>query len=931
MKCHLLVGEGSWPVDMLLRRVLGEEVEAPLRVLDLQGRGATQLDDTMRRALTTRGTRWYDLGERRAPRCPWRYRPTDADDRVLHHLVSGWVTILGGAPVAAEVDAFVARTRAFARVVQGASATLPSWSLVDLVNTLRAPPPVLAARVEHVGPLFAPSLEATLEALVRALRYPAVFAAMTAPELSLGDPPQRVDWYELPRGHLEPMEWQLLARLVTAVTMQRAEGAEVVVLDPARGAGTRIDPRCFVGAASVSAAWTPAGEAAEVVLHPWVELHASVWVARNRLPLSAWTNKLPGEAARTLATLQADEMIATRLSPEGHWLRRRLRRAEAVIPVPRGINRRREDAPAHLADAAQSALRLASPSHGLLSRVASLPLLRRAWHRLRTLRPDYVGTDAVTARQFGDGLDSHLQTLRSELLEGTYRPLPMRRFHIPKDDGGKRTLGIVAVRDRIVQTACLDVLDPLLDATFSDHSYAYRVRRGAPPAVLAAWDAIRAGTRWLVRCDVAQCFDSLDHAVLFTRLREVIADDALLHLLGLWARADILVGDDLVPTDVGVAQGTVLAPLLCNLYLTPLDRALEAAGVPFVRYADDLLLCGPDEASAREALSLTERVLAGPLRLQLNPRKTQVVSAEQGVDHLGFRLSAKGLDMQPAKKDKLLDEMRRRLGKIVEASTRGEESLREAFMALRAVLNGFAAYYESVGEAPRVQASLVQLGRAVHGLAQDVLPPGLQQHPVWARRGPLWRAEVPEPVVTRPDPVGAYPEEQHRAVTPPPSPETRVEEVAREKEGAEVPRAAGVLLEDGHLHVMRHGVYLSLRADALVVRALRRSRAVCPAAAARGHCHWARRDALRVARTVARAGRGAAAARQSYGHAVHPHHLSLCGRSAGARGAGSCPGSPRGGPRRPRDVARQDRRAGFAAEVLRQVSSTLRRRFASAA
>ncbi len=824
MKCHLVVGDGPWPVHTVLHRALSEAAPRTLLVLDLQGRGATLLDAAMRRGLQGRVSAWFDLADRRAPRAPWRYRPTDAHDRALRHLLLGWVACLEGEASAPAIDAIVSATRALATLVQGPSPTLPSWSLVDIVRAMRSPPPLLLARLEGASVVDASSLRPILDALSVALRYPAVFAAVTSPESLPPDGAEGVVWVELARAHLEPVEWQLLARLAGAAAITACAAStravDVLVLDPARGVGTRVDPRDFTGASAVSAAWTPLGDGAEAVLRPWSEVGAAVWIGPNRLPLPVWGRCLPPAAFRALGSLEADEMIATRMQPDAAWARRRVRRDDATDLVPRGVHRRHEGAAVHLADAAIEALRIHTPTRGLLSRIASLPLLRRAWHRLNSVNPNLSGTDFVTARTFGAELEPSLRTLRAELLDGTYRPLPLRRVNIPKEDGSVRAIGIVTVRDRIVQTACLEVIDPLLDATFSDHSYAYRVRRGAPLAVLAAMDAVREGARWLVRCDVAKCFDSLDHAILFARLREVFDDDELLHLLGLWARADILVGEDLIPTEVGVAQGTVLAPLLCNLYLTPLDRALEAAEVTFIRYADDILLCAPDEAAAREALALTERTLAGPLRLRLNPKKTQVVPTAEGLDHLGFRLSAEGLDVQAAKMDKLLEEVRRRLGEVVRVSTEGDAAVRESFAGILAVLRGFAAYYESVGEAPRVQASLARLGRAVHALSLDVLPPGLFDHPAWKRRSALWRGEVPEPKLAAPPPAGLYAEPRTKAVTPP----SRREEdrpaatVAPRAEDDEA-QAPGVLLDDGNLQVLRHGVYLTLRGDALVLRA----------------------------------------------------------------------------------------------------------------
>ncbi len=822
MKARLVVGEGAWPTVTVLRHALTPARAGARIVLDLHGRGASMLRDEARAFVRERLDGWYDLADRRAPASPWRYRPTDAGDRALRHVVSGWAVTLGVDALALEVDALVGAARALTAAARGPSDSLPAITLLDIVRALRSPrhPSLLAtlAPVTAVDPI---RLRPLLDALATALRYPAVFSAVCSPELSRSGRTDDVTWFETPRAHLEPVEWQLLTRLAVAAAIERCASVapvEVVVIDPARGAGTCIEPTWFREAAIVTAAWTPAGESADVVLRPWVGAAAHAWIAPNALRSNVWERCLPPGAFEALRSLRAGEMIATTLTRGAEWLRRPVVRDDAPNEALRPTRRRADAAPSHVADAAAEALRERTPSQGLLGRIASLPALRRAWHRLRTGNLDLFGTDMVTARAFATNLGASLVTLRAEILDGTYRPLPLRRVTIPKPDGGVRPLGIVTVRDRIAQTACLDVIDPIMDATFSEHSYAYRHRRGAPLAVLAAMDALHNGARWLVRCDVSQCFDSLDHEVLFRQVREVVRDDDLVHLLGLWARADILVGEDLVASEIGVPQGTVLAPLLCNLYLTPLDRALEDAAVSFIRYADDLLLCAADEAAAREALALVERTLSGPLRLRLNPRKTLVARADDGIDHLGFRLSTSGLDIQPEKIDRLLGEVRRRLGEVTRAHGDGEAAVREAFASVLAVLRGFAAYYQSVGAAPKVEASLARAGRAVEALSIDALPPALHDHPLWRRRDALWRGELPEREREAPPPAGLYLDRRAKTVVDPFGRDPAPPAPPAAPEPTE-PLARGILMDEGNLHVLRHGVYLTLRGEHLVLRA----------------------------------------------------------------------------------------------------------------
>ena len=212
--------------------------------------------------------------------------------------------------------------------------------------------------------------------------------------------------------------------------------------------------------------------------------------------------------------------------------------------------------------------------HSLMGQVLELRRLRAAYEAVR-VNHGAAGVDGVSVEEFGERLEENLLELTSELRQRTYRPLPVRRVLIPKPDGGQRALGIPAVRDRVVQQAVVGVLEPIFEKEFSSHSHGFRPQRSCFTALRELYGQVRAGHLYIVDVDIEKFFDTIAHEPLIDAVAEKVADGSVLRLIRLFVQALIQDGYKFVRPKAGTPQGGVISPLLANIYLGKLDRALE--------------------------------------------------------------------------------------------------------------------------------------------------------------------------------------------------------------------------------------------------------------------------------------------------------------------------------------------------------------------
>lgn len=248
-----------------------------------------------------------------------------------------------------------------------------------------------------------------------------------------------------------------------------------------------------------------------------------------------------------------------------------------------------------------------------------------------------AGVDHVTVQEFERQLPDSVWELADLLRSGQFQPQAVRRVRIPKPGSTEtRPLGIPTVRDRVVQAAILNVIEPIFERDFAEHSYGFRPQRGCKDALRRVDQLLQAGYVHVVDADLKGYFDSIPHDRLMARLEEKIADGPVLRLIDSFLQAEILEDTVRWNPECGAPQGAVLSPLLSNVYLDPLDHLVAAAGFEMVRYADDFVILCRTAADAQRALELVQAWVAEN-GLSLHPTKTRIVEARTGgFDFLGY-------------------------------------------------------------------------------------------------------------------------------------------------------------------------------------------------------------------------------------------------------------------------------------------------------
>ncbi len=326
----------------------------------------------------------------------------------------------------------------------------------------------------------------------------------------------------------------------------------------------------------------------------------------------------------------------------------------------------------------------------LLQAALTTENLRRAFKRVRSNK-GAAGVDGLDINQTSRHLASAWPGIHEQLLSGTYRPSPVRRVMIPKPDGGERELGIPTVTDRLIQQALLQVLQPILDPTFSEHSYGFRPGRRAQDAVLAAQAYVQSGLRVVVDVDLSKFFDRVNHDILIDRLRKRIEDAGVIRLVRAYLNSGIMDHGVVQSRDEGTPQGGPLSPLLANVMLDEVDKELERRGHRFARYADDANVYVRSMRTGERVMALLRRCYA-KLHLLVNESKSAVASVF-GRKFLGYSLwVVRGGEVKRKVAEKPLNAFKQRIRELTRRTC--GRSMTQVVEQLRPYILGWKGYFQ---------------------------------------------------------------------------------------------------------------------------------------------------------------------------------------------------------------------------------------------
>ncbi len=326
--------------------------------------------------------------------------------------------------------------------------------------------------------------------------------------------------------------------------------------------------------------------------------------------------------------------------------------------------------------------------YSLYDKVYAMPNLQRSFAQVKR-NGGASGIDKQSISSFGEHLSEELNRLQRELLEKRYQSKAVRRTYVDKEDGSQRPLGIPTVRDRVVQQALLNVLQPIFDPDFHPSSYGYRPGRSAAKAVAKAERFMnKYGLNYVVDMDLSKCFDTLDHALILSGVNSKVSDGSILKLIEQFLKSGLVDEDgNYHESTIGCPQGGVISPLLMNIYLDRFDQYTKSKDIRIVRYADDILIFGRTRSEAGKYLAMAEDYLEDELRLEVNQRKTHLTDKWSGVAFLGFIITGRGVRIHPKSVKKFKTKVRaltpRNSGK----------NLYQQIAELNMRLRGFANYF----------------------------------------------------------------------------------------------------------------------------------------------------------------------------------------------------------------------------------------------
>ena len=301
------------------------------------------------------------------------------------------------------------------------------------------------------------------------------------------------------------------------------------------------------------------------------------------------------------------------------------------------------------------------------------------------------GVDGITVYEIKEYIQSNGDEILNQIRNRKYKPQPVRRVQIPKENGKKRNLGIPTVMDRIIQQAMIQVISPIYEEQFSENSYGFRPGRSCEQAVIKALEMINDGNEWIVDLDLEKFFDTVNQDRLITIIRRTIKDGDVVSLIMKYLKAGVMENGKIKATKVGTPQGGNLSPLLSNIMLNELDKELEARGLNFVRYADDCIILVRSEKAANRVLNSITKYIEKKLGLKVNAEKSKVTRPNQ-TKYLGFSFwKSTGGKWKPKPHIKSYQKLKRKLKTLTNRSW--SISLDERIKQINYLVRGWVNYF----------------------------------------------------------------------------------------------------------------------------------------------------------------------------------------------------------------------------------------------
>lgn len=329
-------------------------------------------------------------------------------------------------------------------------------------------------------------------------------------------------------------------------------------------------------------------------------------------------------------------------------------------------------------------------ANGLLERIIDRNNLNQAFKRVKTNKGSH-GVDGMRVDELLQYLKENGDNLRQSILEGTYKPNPVRRVEIPKQDGKKRPLGIPTAVDRVIQQAIAQVLSPIFEEKFSDNSYGFRPNRSAHQAILKCKEYMDKGYKWAVDIDLEKYFDTVNHDKLIGLVYKEVKDIRVVALIRKYLQAGVMINGVLNATSKGVPQGGNLSPLLSNIMLNELDTELEKRGLNFCRYADDCNIYVKSKKAAERVMHSITKFIEEDLKLKVNKDKSKV-DRPWKLKYLGFSFYNKKNEMGIRVHTKSIEKLKATLKKTTGRSN--AMSMEYRAVKLRQIITGWINYFK---------------------------------------------------------------------------------------------------------------------------------------------------------------------------------------------------------------------------------------------